>query len=161
SQWEGIALTIFEAMACGLAVVASDVGGQRELLTPETGVLIPRGSEEQEIDQYSTVLLSLINDQRRRESIGENARRRVTTNFHSDQMGDRLKELISTAGCLRREQPRPSVGIGVGRLCASQAVEYSRLFSLAENLWAERRVGGANNADLPFSAQALPPASAR
>ena len=37
SRWEGIALTIYEAMASGLAVVGADVGGQRELVTPALG----------------------------------------------------------------------------------------------------------------------------
>jgi glycosyltransferase involved in cell wall biosynthesis len=40
SQWEGIALTLFEAMAMQLVPVAADVGGQRELVTPDCGFLI-------------------------------------------------------------------------------------------------------------------------
>ena len=43
SRWEGIALAIYEAMSMGVAVVGAIVGGQAELVTPECGVLIPRG----------------------------------------------------------------------------------------------------------------------
>ena len=39
---EGISNTILEAMATGLPVIATDVGGNPELLTPETGKLVPR-----------------------------------------------------------------------------------------------------------------------
>lgn len=38
---EGIALVVYEAMASGLLVIATDVGGQKEVITPKTGVLLP------------------------------------------------------------------------------------------------------------------------
>lgn len=38
---EGIALVIYEAMAAGVLVIATDVGGQKEVVTKETGVLLP------------------------------------------------------------------------------------------------------------------------
>lgn len=38
---EGIALVIYEAMATGVLVIATDVGGQKEVVTPKTGILLP------------------------------------------------------------------------------------------------------------------------
>lgn len=38
---EGMGRVVFEAMACGLVPVASDIAGVREAVTPESGVLLP------------------------------------------------------------------------------------------------------------------------
>ncbi|OAM89574.1 hypothetical protein AW736_12515 [Termitidicoccus mucosus] len=43
SQWdEPFALTVVEAMACGAYVAATDTGGTAEIVTPRTGLLLPR-----------------------------------------------------------------------------------------------------------------------
>ena len=60
SRWEGIALSFYEALACGVPVVGANVGGQAELVTPECGVLIERGEEAEEAQHYATVLAQLI-----------------------------------------------------------------------------------------------------
>ena len=38
---EGMGRVVFEAMACGLVPVASDISGVREAVTPDSGVLVP------------------------------------------------------------------------------------------------------------------------
>lgn len=38
---EGIALVIYEAMATGVLVITTDVGGQKEVVTEKTGILLP------------------------------------------------------------------------------------------------------------------------
>lgn len=38
---EGIALVVYEAMAGGVLVITTDVGGQKEIVTPESGILLP------------------------------------------------------------------------------------------------------------------------
>lgn len=46
SQWEGLPMSIVEAMSIGLPVIATDVGGVREAVVHgETGLLVPRTSE--------------------------------------------------------------------------------------------------------------------
>ena len=41
SAYEGVASVLYEAMASGLAVVTSSVGGHAELVTDDTGLLGP------------------------------------------------------------------------------------------------------------------------
>ncbi len=38
---EGLSRVLFEAMSCGTVPVATDIRGNREALTPETGILVP------------------------------------------------------------------------------------------------------------------------
>jgi glycosyltransferase involved in cell wall biosynthesis len=138
SQWEGIALSLFEAMAAGLPVVAADVGGQRELVTPECGVLVKRGNTQAEVDQYAAVLAELLQDAPRRQTMGVAARRRIQEHFHLEQMGANIQACLQRAQAFARAQPRPTPDLALGRMCAAQAVEYIRLSQLADQLWAER-----------------------
>jgi glycosyltransferase involved in cell wall biosynthesis len=58
SNWEGLPCTIIEAMRAGLPVVASDVGGVREIVIDgQTGYLVPRG-DIQTVRQKLDYLLS-------------------------------------------------------------------------------------------------------
>jgi glycosyltransferase involved in cell wall biosynthesis len=43
SDYEAFPVAIVEALACGTPQVATDVGGAREAVTADTGVLVPRG----------------------------------------------------------------------------------------------------------------------
>ena len=81
SEWEGIALSVYEALACGVPVVGADVSGQAELVTPECGVLIGRGSEEDEARQYATVLAQLLDEPEQRKSMGRQGRQRIQNRF--------------------------------------------------------------------------------
>jgi glycosyltransferase involved in cell wall biosynthesis len=138
SQWEGIALSIFEAMAAGLPVVSADVGGQRELVTPECGVLVPRGGETAEAERYAAVLAELLASPERRRAMGAAGRERVQAHFRLEHMGDRVVACLEQAQAYHNTQPRPRPDLVLGRVCARQAVEYMRLSELADQLWAER-----------------------
>jgi glycosyltransferase involved in cell wall biosynthesis len=104
SQYEGISLALFEAMAMGLAPVTADVGGQRELLTPACGVLVRRGPREQQ--EYASALARLIAGPELRAAMGAASRRRVAEEFQLDQMGDRMVELVEQAHRLAQSAPR-------------------------------------------------------
>jgi glycosyltransferase involved in cell wall biosynthesis len=138
SQWEGIALSIYEAMACGLAVVGADVGGQRELVTPECGVLVARSDEATEIERYAEVLIGLLQNPQRRQEMGQAGRRCVSTHFRLEQMGERMAFLVNEAMRLHAAEPRPVPGLGLGRACATQVVEHLRLSAVTDWLWLER-----------------------
>lgn len=123
SEWEGISLSIYEAMATGLAVVGADVGGQRELVTPDTGILIAPGSEANEVRLYSEHLERLIRQPELRRRLGMRARARVCAAFRLEDMGRRMIELIERAQDLKKRCPRPGASAELGRACAVQAVE--------------------------------------
>jgi glycosyltransferase involved in cell wall biosynthesis len=82
SDWEGFPYTILEAMSCGLAIIASDVGGTREAINNECGILVKR-KNQQEIKHALETLLknpSLIKE------MGINARERLEKEFSLDKM---------------------------------------------------------------------------
>lgn len=80
---EGISNTVMEAMACGLPVIATDVGGNAELVaTGETGALVPRTDPEALVQ----ALLPYVQDAAMRKSQGRAARERAETEFSLDRM---------------------------------------------------------------------------
>jgi glycosyltransferase involved in cell wall biosynthesis len=136
SMWEGIALSLYEAMACGVAIVGADVGGQRELVTPECGILVGRGDEDAEVERYADGLERLLKNAELRRAMGRAGRDRVASNFRLEQMGERMAALMRRAQSLHVGSPRPTPGLGLGRACAAQAVEFLRMSQLADRLWA-------------------------
>ena len=138
SEWEGIALSVYEALACGVPVVGADVGGQRELVTPECGILIDRGSEEDEARQYATVLARLLDAPEQRRSMGQQGRQRIEEHFRLEQMTDTVVATYEAARQERAAATAPLPGLGLGRACATQAVEYLRVTTVTDWLWQER-----------------------
>ncbi len=65
---EPFGLSYVEALAAGLPVIASDLGGVREIVTPDTGVLVPPG----DVDAVTGSLRRLIDDRPERERLGRN-----------------------------------------------------------------------------------------
>lgn len=98
SKWEGIALSIYEAMSCGLAVVGAKVGGQAELVDDASGILIePSGDIQQDIENYTRILSQLISDKSLRERLGVVARQRVLENFDLKYMIKKMFDLFEYA----------------------------------------------------------------
>ena len=78
SRSEGLPLSVIEAMAAGLPVVASDVGGLRELVRDgETGVLVPSGDPA----ALGDALRPLLADRGLRRRLGSAGRERAKTLF--------------------------------------------------------------------------------
>lgn len=75
---EGISITLLEAMAVGLPVVATDVGGNREVVLPgDTGLLVPVAAPE----VLATAMLELLTDPVRAAAMGQAGRKRVEAEF--------------------------------------------------------------------------------
>jgi glycosyltransferase involved in cell wall biosynthesis len=83
SDTEGLPNAIMEAMAAGLPVVATDVGGVREVVTEgETGHLVPRGR----LVPLLGAARSLLGDDALRRRMGEAGRRRIAVEFSAGRM---------------------------------------------------------------------------
>jgi glycosyltransferase involved in cell wall biosynthesis len=158
SQWEGIAVTLFEAMASGLAVVGADVGGQRELVTPECGVLIQPGAEAYEVSSYTAVLKELLTDEFKRVQMGDAGRKRVSDHFSIEQMAENMIGYIDQVRCSSKHSPRPQPTVGLAHACASMAVEYTRLDRVADWLWNRNGVPLARGARFYKTIRYLEPA---
>jgi len=80
---EGVSITILEAMAAAVPVVATAVGGTPEVLALETGGrLVPARAPQ----RLARAVIALAADPSRRAAIGAEGRRRVETAFTLDRM---------------------------------------------------------------------------
>ncbi|MCW2530270.1 MAG: hypothetical protein JWM76_5130 [Pseudonocardiales bacterium] len=83
---EPFGLVVIEGMAAGLAVIASDGGGPREIITDGVnGLLTPMG----DVEALSKALLRLHHDAKLRQQLGEGAQLRAA-DYSSDVIGPRL-----------------------------------------------------------------------
>lgn len=83
SDWEGLPLTILEAMRACLPVIASDVGGVAESIDDHvTGILVPRDNQA----FLPSAFTQLIQSQEVRRSLGHKAREKFEREFTFDLM---------------------------------------------------------------------------
>lgn len=81
SLWEGLPMTVIEAMAAARPVVLTDVGGNRELVQSDAqGLIVPPNDGP----ALAAALLALLNDPERRVALGLAARERVRHTFSLD-----------------------------------------------------------------------------
>ncbi|MGR8930582.1 MAG: TIGR03088 family PEP-CTERM/XrtA system glycosyltransferase [Gammaproteobacteria bacterium] len=90
SRAEGISNTILEAMATGLPVIATRVGGNPELvIDDETGCLV----EKEQVAELAEAMLRLTNDVDLRQRFSAAACRRVKESFSIDSMVTRYRQV--------------------------------------------------------------------
>lgn len=77
SLYEGFGLPAAEAMACKTPVVVTTAGALKEVVSEETGLLVP----PQEPRKLADAILTLIKDKKMQKKMGQNGRQRVVNNF--------------------------------------------------------------------------------
>lgn len=89
---EGISNTLLEAMACGIPVVATNVGGTSEVVEHgQTGMLV----ESHNIEEMGNAIMNYIKNDDVREVHGRNARAVVSSKFSLKRMIREYDELYS------------------------------------------------------------------
>jgi len=73
--------TIIEAMAVGTPVISTPLGGSKELVTPETGILVP----PEDASAIADAIATLATDQKRLRAMGEASRNRAEQLFNSER----------------------------------------------------------------------------
>ena len=93
SLFEAFGIVNIEAMSCGKTVVASNVGGIREIITHEkTGFLVSPGN----VEELGDTILTLLRHPEIRKQIGEAAREEVKTKYSSQSLGKRLDAIYQS-----------------------------------------------------------------
>lgn len=90
SDWEGLPMTILEAMAAGRPCVVTDVGGNREaVIDGETGFLVP----PQNPDALAKSIIRLLKDKDMSKRFGERGQARFEKEFTVEMMVSKTEEL--------------------------------------------------------------------
>ena len=93
-QLEGIPVSLIEAMACGIPVVATDAGGVPELLVDGAGILVPPAND----GELAAALELLARDPEKRAALAERGRARVEEAFAVERIAAALLERFRECG---------------------------------------------------------------
>lgn len=100
SNWEGVPMSILEAMAAGKPVIATKVGGIPELVKDgETGILVSPGDKE----TLAQAILRLAKDPELRQRMGKEGQRRAIERFDIAQTSREYEALYLKL--LRKDKP--------------------------------------------------------
>jgi glycosyltransferase involved in cell wall biosynthesis len=90
SNWEGLPISVLEAMAASKPVIATNVGGVPELISPfENGLLVETGN----CDQLKSAMIELCRNPDRAKRMGERGKLIVNERFNVHEMAKQYGEL--------------------------------------------------------------------
>lgn len=87
---EGLGLSLMEAMAFGLCVIGTEVGGIKSLIQDGYSGLLARPKDS---EQLSRAILGLLQDEQKRKSLGKNAQTFIYRNFPLEEMIQKTEEV--------------------------------------------------------------------
>ncbi|MDD5097388.1 MAG: glycosyltransferase family 4 protein [Candidatus Omnitrophica bacterium] len=93
SLWEGLPITLLEAMAKAKAIIATDTGGVREIIEEgKTGFLV----QPHAMDELAHKLAGLLKDSALKVRIGNSAKESLKYDFRADKMIDNTQALYNS-----------------------------------------------------------------
>jgi glycosyltransferase involved in cell wall biosynthesis len=88
SHYEGLPTVILEGMSCGLPLVATDIGGNNEVISSgSNGFLVPPKSPK----VLAETILKLLDDDQLRTRIGKAARDTIEATYTWDKIADNVQ----------------------------------------------------------------------
>jgi phosphatidylinositol alpha-mannosyltransferase len=90
---ESFGMVLTRALACATPVVASDISGYRDVMTPESSVAFPAGDEQALVDAVEALLA----DEPRRRTMGAAGRRAAEERYSWDAIARRLVGIYEAA----------------------------------------------------------------
>jgi glycosyltransferase involved in cell wall biosynthesis len=104
SHHEGMPMAVIEAMACGLPIVATKVGGLPDLVSPDVnGLLVPAGKP----DQLANAIRQLVVDPQMRHAMQVGSFRLVQEKFDVEKLVLRLLGIYQAILLLDRKTQSP------------------------------------------------------
>ena len=92
SSTEGLSLSLLEALSCGLPVLATSVGGARDVIQHNVnGYLIP----PEDLSSLKNGLLTLLGDEALRTKLGQGGRQRIISDYSLDSVADKLSDVYT------------------------------------------------------------------
>ena len=93
--------TVIEAFATGVPVVATDVGGIKEIVDHEkNGLLIPYGNQE----ALTTALMRILDDKDLSDRLSTSARQKAESHYHESSYKSRICQIVAAISGIRDER---------------------------------------------------------
>lgn len=96
---EGLALTAYESLSMGVPVVSCDVGGQKELINSETGVIVPCLQKEEDIFDFNyseedikNYVDGILKISKNLDKYKKACRKRILNGFTIDNMAENMQK---------------------------------------------------------------------
>ncbi len=98
---ESFGMVLTRAFACATPVVASDISGYRDVMTPETGLTVPPG----DVPALADAVVALLEDEPRRRDAGAAARAVAEERYAWDAIAPRLARIYELVTALPARVP--------------------------------------------------------
>jgi phosphatidylinositol alpha-mannosyltransferase len=121
---ESFGMVLARAFGCATPVVASDIPGYAQVMSPESGLTVPPGHA----DALAGALISLLQDEPRRQSFGEAARARALERYSWDRLARRLLAIYGGLTSMPEMRgsfsggPAPAAAAPQGALCETSTI---------------------------------------